>query len=104
MITDNPLFKRLMETGEEQIGRFASQLVGNEAFTQSLQGAVARALEAKGLLDKQVTSALQAMHVPSTGDVQKLNERLDELERIFEGLAEKVDAIATKLDADKQSE
>jgi polyhydroxyalkanoate synthesis regulator phasin len=98
MITDNPMFKKMLQTGEEQFGKLASQLVANEKFIASLQGAVTRALEAKGILDRQVTTALSAMHVPTTQDMQKLNDRLDELERIFEGLSSKVDAIAAKLD------
>lgn len=97
MITDNPLFKRMMATGEEQIGRLASQLVGNERFMAAVQTAVASALSAKGALDQQVSNAMEAMRVPTTNDVKKVNERLDELERIFEGLAAKVDTIAERL-------
>jgi polyhydroxyalkanoate synthesis regulator phasin len=98
MLTDNPLLKKMIATGEEQIGRIASQVIANEKFVQSLQSAVARALEAKGLLDRQLASALAAMHVPTTQDMQKLNDRLDELERIFESLSQKVDGIAARLD------
>lgn len=99
MITDNPIFKRMMTTGEEQLGRFASQLVSNERFMTSVQTAVSTALSAKGALDQQLASAMQAMHVPTRSDVKKVNDRLDELERIFEGLAQKVDEIADKLEA-----
>lgn len=98
MITDNPLFKQMMASGEEQLGRIAKEIVGSEKFVQSLQGAVTKALEAKGLLDRQVAATLQQLHVPTTADLQKFNDRLDELERIFEGLAQKVDDIAQKLD------
>ncbi len=99
MITDNPTFKRMISSGEEQFGKVVSQLIANESFLSAIQGAVTRTLEAKGAFDRQVSGALQAMHVPSTQDVQKINDRLDELERIFEGLSRKVDAIAEKLDA-----
>jgi hypothetical protein len=101
MITDNPMFKRMISTGEEQFGKVVSQLIANETFLASIQAAVTRTLEAKGAFDRQVSGAMQAMHVPTTQDVQKLNDRLDELERIFEGLARKVDAIAEKLDQPK---
>ena len=102
MITDNPIFKRMMTTGEEQIGRLASQLIGNERFMAAVQTAVTRALSAKGMLDQQVAGAMQAMHVPTTNDVKKVNDRLDELERIFEGLAHKVDGIADRLAAKEE--
>lgn len=101
MITDNPVFKRLISTGEEQIGRFASQLVSNERFMSSVQTAVTSALSAKGVLDQKVTNAIQALKVPTTADVKKVNDRLDELERIFEGLSDTVDGIAEALTASK---
>lgn len=101
MITDNPMFKKMMASGEEQLGRIAKELIGNEKFVQTLQGAVTTAIEAKGLLDRQVANTLAQLHVPTTQDMQKLNERLDELERIFEGLAQKVDDIAQKLEERK---
>lgn len=98
MITDSQLFKKMLATGEEQFGKIASQLITNEKFVASVQTAVTTALEAKGTFDRQIRSALGAMHVPTTQDMQKLNDRLDELERIFESLSAKVDEIATKLD------
>lgn len=97
MITDNPLLKKMLTQGEEQLGKLAAQLVSNPTFVGALQGAVTKALEAKGFLDQRLAGALQSMHVPTTQDMQKLNDRLDELERIFEGLSQKVDAIAEKV-------
>lgn len=97
MITDNPLLKKVLAQSEEQLGKLAAQLVGNPAFVTALQKAVTGVLEAKGFVDKQLGGALQSMQVPTTQDMQKLNDRLDELERIFDGLSSKVDAIATKL-------
>lgn len=92
------VFQKVLASGEEQFSKIASQLISNEKFVSSVQVAVTRALEAKGVLDRQVSSTLAAMHVPTTHDVQKLNDRLDELERIFEGLVTKVDAISEKFD------
>ena len=98
MLGSDTLFKKVLNSGEEQFGKVASSLLGNEKFVSTLQTTVSRALEAKGLLDRQVSSALNAMHVPTRQDMQKLNDRLDEIERIFEELSSKVDTIATKLD------
>jgi polyhydroxyalkanoate synthesis regulator phasin len=98
MLGSDTLFKKVLNSGEEQFGKIASQLLGNEKFVATLQTTVSRALEAKGLLDRQVSTALNAMHVPTRQDMQKLNDRLDELERIFEELSSKVDTIVTKLD------
>lgn len=97
-MADESLLKKLLATGEEQAGRLVNQLLANERFVSGVQTTVAAALQAKGVLDKQLASTLEAMHVPTRDDVRKLNERLDELERIFEGLADKVDRIASRLD------
>jgi polyhydroxyalkanoate synthesis regulator phasin len=97
MAVSSELLKRMLSSGEEQIGKLASALMGNEKFVSAMQGAVARTLEAKGLLDRQTVSALNAMHVPTRQDMTKLNDRLDELERIFEELSRKVDGIASHL-------
>lgn len=99
MISSNPMLKKMIATGEEQLGRIASMVIGNPRFVQTLQVAVSRAIDAKGLLDRQVASTLSTLHVPSTQDMNKLNDRLDELERIFESVVEKVDAIADRVDA-----
>jgi hypothetical protein len=91
------LFRKMLDTGEEQFGKIASALLRNEQFVSTLHTAVGRALDAKGLVDRQVSSTLSAMHVPSRQDLQKLNDRLEEIERIFEELSRKVDGIAGKL-------
>lgn len=99
MIGDGDILKKILSSGEEQFSKIAADLVGNEKFMAALQTAATKTLEAKGVMDKQFAAALAAMHVPTAADVQKLNERLDEVERIFEGLIAKVDAIAAKMDA-----
>ena len=89
------MWKQLLEMGEEQVTKLATTLMANEKFMSGVQSAATRALEAKGALDRQLAAALHALQVPTHEDLQKLNDRLDELERIFEGLAQKLDAMAT---------
>lgn len=97
-MSEDSVFKKILASGEGQIGRLAGQLMSNERFISGVQSAVTRTLEAKGVLDRQLQSTLQAMHVPTNQDIAKLNERLDELETIFDELVAKVDAIAEKLE------
>lgn len=89
------VLKTILSQGEEQFGKVVAQLVSNPAFMNAVQSAVSRAMAAKGVVDAAMANALQGAHVPTSADMQKLNDRLDELERIFEGLADKVDRIAT---------
>jgi polyhydroxyalkanoate synthesis regulator phasin len=96
MLKDNPVMKKLVETGEEQVGRLAQQLLANERFVSALQALVSRTLMAKGTLDKSLRSALSAANLPSTSDVEALKGKVDDLERMLASIEAKVDALARK--------
>lgn len=96
MLKDNPVMKKLVATGEERIGKLVQQLMSNEKFISGIQTIVSRALSAKGALDKSIRSALSAMNLPSTGDLEVLRGKIDELETLLEKLEGKVDQLAEK--------
>ncbi len=96
MLKDNPVMKKLVATGEERIGKLAQQLLSNEKFVSALQSLVTRTLSAKGLLDKSIRSALSAMNLPSTADIETLKEKIEDLEQLLEGMESKVDQLAKK--------
>src|SRR5687768_8057971 len=75
MLKNNPMVKKLMETGEERIGKVAQQLLSNERFVTAIQGLVSKTLEAKGSFDKSLRGALSAMNLPSTADVALLRTK-----------------------------
>lgn len=93
MLKDNPVMKKLVATGEERIGKLVQQLMSNEKFVAGVQTLVSRALSAKGTLDKSIKSALSAMNLPSTGDLDTLREKIDDLERVLSQLESKVDVL-----------
>jgi len=70
MLKNNPMVKRLVETGEERVGKLAQALLSNERFVTAIQTLIQRTLSAKGVLDKSLRSALAAMNLPSTEDVE----------------------------------
>ncbi len=96
MLKDNPVMKRLVETGEERIGKLAQQLLSNERFVTAVQAIVSRTLAAKGTLDKSLRTALGAMNLPSTGDLEILREKVDDLERLLSNVEAKVDQLLEK--------
>ena len=96
MLKDNPVMKKLVETGEEQVGRLAQQLLANERFVSALQALVSKTLMAKGTLDKSLRSALSAANLPSTSDVEALKGKVDDLERMLASIEAKVDALGRK--------
>jgi polyhydroxyalkanoate synthesis regulator phasin len=94
MLKDNPMMKKLVATGEERIGKLVQQLMSNERFVAGIQTMVTKALSAKGTLDKSIRSALSAMNLPSTGDLELLQEKVDELEKLLASLEGKIDHLA----------
>ncbi|HEX9604654.1 MAG TPA: hypothetical protein VF973_12970 [Myxococcales bacterium] len=90
MLRDNPVLKKMIATGEERVGKLATQLLANEKLMGALQKTVSAALEAKGLVERNVQTVLATMNIPTSGDVQKLQGKIEELERVFEGLSAKI--------------
>jgi polyhydroxyalkanoate synthesis regulator phasin len=93
MLKDNPVMKKLVATGEERVGKLVQQLMSNEKFVAGIQSMISRALSAKGTVDKSIRTALSAMNLPSTGDLETLREKIDELEKILGSLEGKVDRL-----------
>ena len=93
MLKNNPVMKKLVATGEERVGKLAQQLLSNERFVAAVQTIVSRTLSAKGTLDKSLRTALGAMNLPSTGDLEILREKVDDLERLLSNVEAKVDQL-----------
>ena len=96
MLRENPMFKKMIATGEERMSKIASQLLGNEKFMGALQKTVTAAMEAKGTLEQAAQTALSAMNIPTAGDVKKLEGKIEELEKVFEGLSAKISELQKK--------
>ena len=92
MLKNNPMMKRLVQSGEERVGRIAQQLLSNEKFLGALQTLVSRSLAAKGTLDKSLRAALAAMNLPSTADLEALSRKVDDVEQLLSSVEAKVDA------------
>ncbi len=96
MLKNNPVMKKLVETGEERIGKIAQQLLSNERFVAAIQLIVSRTLAAKGTVDKSIRTGLSAMNLPSTADLDLLRSKVDDLERMLASVEGKVDSLVGK--------
>lgn len=96
MLKDNPVMKKLVETGEERIGKIAQQLLSNEKFVSTVQGIVSRSLAAKGTLDAALRTALSAMNLPSTADLELLRSKVDDLEKLLASVEGKIDTLVNE--------
>jgi hypothetical protein len=93
MLRDNPVMKKLVETGEERFGKITQQLLSNEKFISTVQTLVSRSLAAKGTLDKSLRTALSAMNLPSTADVENLRSKVDDLEQLLSSVEGKLETL-----------
>jgi len=93
MLKNNPMVKKLVQTGEERVGKLASTLLSNENFVSAVQSLVSKSLAAKGTVDKSLRSALAAMNLPSSADVESLRAKVEELDRLLTSVEKKVDAL-----------
>jgi hypothetical protein len=86
----SPLVQKALAAGEERVGKVVTQLLSNERVMHGVQTVVASALNAKSTLDRGVRTAMQAVNLPTTDDVEELRRRLSELEVLLDGLAARV--------------
>jgi len=59
--------------------RLTGQLMSNASFVSALQGAIARAMEAKLVLDNQLRAALSQLGIPTQGEFEALRNEISEL-------------------------
>jgi hypothetical protein len=89
-VLGNPLVRRAISAGEEQVGRAVGRLLGDERVTGGLQTLVSSAAQARATLERGVRQALHAANLPSADDVDALKKRLDDIEAMIDGLADRV--------------
>ena len=86
----NPAVKRALAAGEERLGKAVTQLLSSERVMQGVQSIFASAVSAKSTFDRGVRTAMQAVNLPTTEDIDELRKRLAELEAMLDGLAARV--------------
>jgi hypothetical protein len=90
-VLKNPVVKRALAAGEEQMGKVVGKLLSGEGLTSGIQTVVASATAARETFEKGVRQALHAANLPSRDDVAALRKKLDELESMLDGLADRVE-------------
>ena len=93
MLKNNPMVKKLVQTGEERVGKLASTLLSNENFVAAVQSLVSKSLAAKGTVDKSLRSALAAMNLPSSADMESLRAKVEDLDRLLTSVEKKIDVL-----------
>lgn len=86
------MWKKVVSVGEEKLNQLASDVLSNENLMRSLQGFLKTALGAREQAVTTVKAGLKLINVPSLDDVKKLDQKLDELKVLFDGMSETLDS------------
>ena len=89
------LRERLTRQGEDAIGRLAQDLLENPI----INGAIARAFEAREKAAQAQEVAFGAFNIPSASDIERLTRRVRSLSQRLEGIEDGVDRLDERLAA-----
>jgi hypothetical protein len=87
--------EKLSRHGEEALGRVAEELVANPV----VNGAIARAFEAREKAVQAQEAALGALNLPSAADIERVTRRLRSLSQRLEGIEDAVDRLEDRVAA-----
>ena len=92
---DESFVEKLSRQGEEALGRVAEELVANPV----VNGAIARAFEAREKALQAQEAAFGALNLPSASDVERVTRRLRSLSQRLEGIEDAIDRLEERVAA-----
>jgi septal ring factor EnvC (AmiA/AmiB activator) len=90
---DESFVERLSRQGEEALGRVAEELIANPV----VNGAIARAFEAREKALQAQEAALGALNLPSAADIERVTRRLRSLSQRLEGIEDSIDRLEERI-------
>lgn len=91
---DESFVERLSARGEEALGKLAEELVSNPI----VNGAIARAFEARERAIGAQEAALGALNLPSAADIERVTRRLRSLSQRLEGVEDALDRLEERVE------
>lgn len=88
-----PLRERLTKQGEDAIGKLAQDLLENPL----VNGAIARAFEAREKAAQAQEAALGALNIPTAADIERLTRRVRSVSQRLEGIEDAIDRLDERL-------
>jgi CRP-like cAMP-binding protein len=92
---DESFVDKLSRQGEEALGKIAEELIANPV----VNGAVARAFEAREKALQAQEAALGALNLPSAADIERVTRRLRSLSQRLEGIEDAIDRLEERVAA-----
>ena len=93
--SDAGLRRRLTRSGEDALGKLAQDLLENPL----VNGAIARAFEAREKAVQAQEVAMGALNLPSAADIERLTRRVRSVSQRLEGIEDGVDRLDQRLAA-----
>jgi hypothetical protein len=84
----------LFGAGEERLGQFAEEVIGNPRVREALAAAFRRAARTKGQVDRNMEMILAALNLPTRSDFDKLYAKVEALQGSLVNLSIKLDRLA----------
>lgn len=89
----NKVVDEMIEKWEETLSIISNKILSNERLLNLIQTIIAKAITAKGRVNKNMEVVLNSLNLPTRKDIQKLYEHIDELDekisRLLKRLEEK---------------
>jgi hypothetical protein len=86
---DERFVDRLSRQGEEALGKIAEELISNPV----INGAIARAFEAREKAVLAQEAAMGALNLPSAADIERVTRRLRSVSQRLEGIEDAIDRL-----------
>ena len=86
---DQSFVDRLSRQGEEALGKIAEELISNPV----VNGAIARAFEAREKAVQAQEAAMGALNLPSAADIERVTRRLRSVSQRLEGIEDAIDRL-----------
>ncbi len=84
---------RMSRQGEEALGKIAEELISNPV----INGAIARAFEAREKAVQAQEAAMGALNLPSAADIERVTRRLRSLSQRLEGIEDAIDRLEERV-------
>jgi chromosome segregation ATPase len=94
MSAEKPLRERVVNQGEEAIGRLAQEFLENPLVS----GALAAAFETRERAMRAQELAMGALNLPSASDLERLTKRLRNVSQRLEGIEDGLDRLEQRIE------
>ena len=86
---DERFVDRISRQGEEALGKIAEELISNPV----VNGAIARAFEAREKALQAQEAAMGALNLPSAADIERVTRRIRSVSQRLEGIEDAIDRL-----------